>query len=56
MSEAHPIYIRCASDKRAFLDCTDGTGGSMNRRGFQMPIPEPVIIGNATLYCGHTPR
>ena len=31
MSEAHPIYIRCASDKRAFLDCEVSRMGGLIR-------------------------
>ena len=31
MSEAHPIYIRCASDNRAFLDCEVSQMGGLIR-------------------------
>ena len=31
MSEAHPIYIRCASDTRAFLDCEVSRMGGLIR-------------------------
>ena len=35
MSEAHPIYIRCASDNRAFLDCeVSQIGGLIRVLGF----------------------